>query len=291
MKSNISMKQLQAIESVARLGSFTQAAKELGISQPSVSNLIYSLEKQFKCRMFDRSGSEITPTHMLEDIRGQIKAIIALKDELEHHLVGERDLEMGKFNIGYTTYQLSMPIISEFVHRFPGVNVTARAMASDDLLKLLFRGEFDVTFITGREIPAGLEGTKIAPAKIGLIVPDDHTLASRKSLTWKDVDGLDLVQREPSSGTRKTFEAAAKVAGIKVKTKLGLGSWGSIMELVRSGVGIGVGFEREFVKEVNLTFLPIEDKNLEVHHFVVCLPAMRHTSSVKQFFQISLESL
>ena len=289
MKARISLKQLQALEAVARLGSFTQAARELGVSQPTVSNLVYALEQQYKCRLLDRSGAEVRPTPMFADIRGHVKAIIALQDVLDRHLSEGRDLQSGRFRIGYSTYQLAMPIVADFVQAHPGVEVTARALATNDLLPILFNGEFDVGFITSKEMPAGLEGMEIAPARIGLVMQADHPLARRGTLDWPEVATLELIQREPSSGTRRVFEAAARVANVRLTTKLGLGSWGSILALVKSGVGVGVGFASEFTAEDGLAFLPIEDRNLYATHFLVCLPAMRHTSAVERFFELAAQ--
>ena len=291
MNKTISMKQLQAVEAVARLGSFTEAARELGVSQPSISNLIYALEKQYKCRFFERNGATILSTDMLEGVRGQIKAIIALKDEVEQHLEAGRDLKAGSLQIGYTTYQLSMPVISTFVHRFPGVDVTARTMATDDLLPLLASGELDVGFITEPRVPDGMEWLKIAQSDIGLVLPQNHPLAAKGRVKWADLAGLDLIQREPSSGTRRTFEAAAAAVGTDICTKMALGSWGSIMAVVRAGVGVGVGFEREFEDEQGLAFLPIDEDGLQISHFLVCLTAMRQTSTVDQFFEVAAAGL
>lgn len=285
----ISLKQLQALEAVARLGSFTLAAKELRISQPSVSSLIHALERQFKCRMFDRSGNEIQPTATLEEVRGKVNAIVRLRDELEHQLTQNKDLEHGTLSVGYTTYQLAMPIISHFARAYPGIEVTARAMATNDLLPLLARGEFDVAFVTGNEAPADLHTVPIAPTRIGIIVPLDHPLAEQEAVQWRDIDRLALIQREPTSETRRSFEAAAKIARVRLNTLLGLGSWGSILVLVRSGLGVGVGFEREFSGEDGLAFLPIEDKNLQITHYLSCLPAMQQTAAVGAFLRIAVE--
>ena len=190
-------------------------------------------------------------------------------------------------NIGYTTHQLAMPIVSQFVRQFPGVEVTARAMATNDLIPLLNNGTFDVAFVTGNESPTGLHCVPIAPTRIGIIAPVDHPLAEKTTLDWSDIVGLELIQREPSSETRRSFEAAARIASVPLNTLLGLGSWGSIMTLVRSGLGVGVGFEREFVDEAGLVFLPIDDQNLKVTHYLTCLPAMRSTATVREFLRVA----
>ena len=289
MKGKISLKQLQAIEAVARLGSFTLAASELGVSQPTVSNLVYSLEQQYRCRLLDRSGSTITPTSALDKVRGDIKALIALRDSIDIQLLSGRDLHSGKFQIGYTTYQIAMPPIAEFVRAYPGVAVTARALASHDLLPLLYAGEFDVGFVTAKELPSDLDGVKIAETQIGLVVPDAHPLALTGTATWDEAAELKLIQREPSSSTRQIFDAAARLAQVNLSTVLGLGSWGSIRTLVKSGAGVGVAFAQECQGEAGVKFVPIQDNNLTAYHFLACLPAMRNTSAVDRFFRIAIE--
>ncbi|KIC07466.1 hypothetical protein RA19_23890 [Leisingera sp. ANG-M1] len=286
MKTKISLKQLQALEAVARLGSFTLAAKELEVSQPTVSNLIYALEQQYQCRLLDRSGGAISPTPVLNKIRGDVKALIALKDSIDSQLSADRDLRAGRFQIGYSTYQVAMPLISEFVREFPGVETTARAMASHDLLPLLYAGEFDVGFFTAKELPPDLTGVKVAETRIGLVVPDAHPLAEAGVATWRDVAPLKLIQREPTSSTRQIFEAAAQLSRTTLTTILGLGSWGSIRTLIRSGAGVGTAFKQECEGEPGVVFVPIEDKNLIANQFLGCLPAMRQTSAVEQIFRI-----
>ncbi|MBO9410946.1 MULTISPECIES: LysR substrate-binding domain-containing protein [unclassified Ruegeria] len=287
MKSKISLKQLQALESVVRLGSFTLAAKELGVSQPTVSNLVNSLEQHYQCRLLDRSGSVISSTPLLNSIRGDIKALIALRNDIDDRLTAARNLHSGTFQIGYSTYQIAMPFISEFVRAFPAVDVTARALASHDLLPLLYTGEFDVGLITAKELPSDLSGKEISETRIGLVVPKDHALADNGPVSWAEVASLKLIQREPSSSTRQIFDAAAQVARVKLTTILGLGSWGSIRTLVTTGVGVGVAFAQECQNEPGVAFVPVADKNLTARHFLACLPAMRHTSAVSNFFRIA----
>jgi len=286
MKSAISLKQLQALEQVVTLGSFTDAAKALGVSQPTVSNLVNALERHYRCKLLDRSGPEIRPTRLLEDVFSQVKAISALSDELDAILSAARDLDSGALNIGYSTYQLAIPFLASFVTGYPKVRVNARAMATHDLLPLMRSGALELGFITTKELPDGFEGIVVAPARVGLVMPADHPLAAKPALRWPDLKGVALLQREPTSGTRRVFEASAKVANVQLNTVLGLGSWGSILLLVRSGVGIGVGFETEFTDEPGLVFRPIDDRNLHAFHFLACPRAIRQTSVVDRFFEV-----
>ena len=289
-KPTTTFKQLQAVEAVARLGSFTLAAKELGISQPSVSNFVVAMERQMGCKLLVRRGSDVQTTDLFDEIRPQLRALIALKTEIDQTLQDRSNLRSGSLWIGYSTYQLAMVTISSFIRQYPNITVTARALATHDLLPLLLTGALDVGYITEREIPDGLEGQTIAELKIGLILPSTHPLAEKVTARWEDVEGLDLIQREPNSGTRRLFDAAAKTVGCRTKTILGLGSWGSILTLVRQGAGIGVAFDRELTQETDLTFLPIEDPNLAARHYLVWLPSMEHTAAVRNFLKIAKAS-
>lgn len=292
MPSNVepSIRQLRALEAVARTQSFTVAAEELGVSQPTVSNLIVALERQTESRFLRRINNRIEPTELFETIRPQIKALLALKTEVDLEIGNRQALTAGSFWVGYSTYQIAMLPIAKFIKAHPKVTLNARAMASQDLLSLLRLGELDVAFVTARSPLEDLYCQKVASFRIGIVTQRTGPLADVERLSWQDVCKLRLIQREPNAGTRQIFESAAQKAGITPDTVLGLGSWGSITSLVRAGVGEGVGFESELMAvDRDLKFLPIEDETLSAHQYLVALPAMASSANVRQFYEIAKE--
>lgn len=286
---SLSLRQLHAVEATIREGSFTDAAKALGVSQPTVSNLVVAAETQFGCKLVLRDGPRVMPAPMYARIRGQVVALLSLSEEVENTLRAHRDLDKTQLRLGYTTYQIAMRFVSDFAQRFPGVDLTARALATHDLIPLLMSGDLDVGFITAQECPTELEGLLVAPMRVGMVIPEDHALAGRDLLNWADIAGEALLQREQSSGSRRIFEAAAGVANAPIRTVLGLGSWGSIASLVRSGVGLGVALEVECADHEDLTFVPINDPNLRANHYLVAIPAMMNVAPVRAFFDCALE--
>lgn len=286
----LSLKQLHAIEETLRAKSYTEAARQLGVSQPTVSNLVLSAEKQFGCRLIARENGELSPTSHYRAIRARVIAMLALSEEIEAALAGHRDLSEAKLRIGYSTYQVAMPFIARYARHYPGVDLTARALASHDLLPLLQTGALDIGFVTARECPPDLDGELISATRIGVVVPDDHPLAGKAQLDWSDLKGHKLIQREPSAATRRLFEAAAGIANATPETILGLGSWGSIASLVCDGIGLGVALDVECQQEPGLLFKPINDPNLRASQYLVCLPAMRHTAPLRAFFNLASTS-
>lgn len=283
IKNPLSLSQLRALEAVVRRGSFSAAAKEIGVSQPSISNHVHGLENRFKTRLIAKSGYTVSATPALEALLPKIRAILALTSDLESELLHQKQLGAGELRIGYSTYQLAIPRISAFMARHPEISIEARALATSDILDLFDNGDIDIGFVTGREIPAGLEGELLVQTRIVIAARADHPLASKGVVSWKDLETLPLLQRESSSGTRKMFEAAATVAGIKPKTILALGSWGSIATLIRSGIGVGIAMEAEITDRDGCVAIPIDSPSLVANHYVVWQKDMAGVAAIEAF--------
>lgn len=288
--ASLSLKQIHALEATARLGGFSQAAAELGVSQPSVSNLVHAAETRFGCRLLTREHGQVAPTPLLRALLPRLRAITVLSAEIARELQDRVALRSGQFKVGYSTYRFAMPILAAFIRDHPGLAVTARAMASHDLLPLLRAGELDVAFITAQSAPEGLESLLVRRSRVVAAVPVDHPLAARDGLRWADLDGAPLIQREESSGTRRLFEAAAARAGITLRTVLALGSWGSMREMALGGVGVAIVMEGEAPDDPALRILPLDEAGLEIAHFLTCLPEMRMTAAVGQFFAVAADA-
>jgi len=283
LQNTLSLGQLRALEAVVRTGSFSAAAKEIGVSQPSISNHVQGLETRYKTKLLAKSGYSVSATPALQSLLPKIRAVLALVGDVETELSQKRALASGELRIGYSTYQLAIPKISAFMARHPEIAIEARALATQDILDLFDDGEIDIGFITGREIPAGLDGELMVKTRIVIAALPDHPLVQKGGATWNDVAGLSLLQREGSSGTRRIFEAAATVAGIKQRTVLALGSWGSIATLIRSGVGVGIAMEAEITERDGIVAVQIDDPSLVANHYVVWQKNMEKVAAVEAF--------
>lgn len=287
----LSINQMRAVEAVVRTGSFSVAAKELGISQPSVSNHLSALERHYNVQLVHRNGRKAEPTDACREVLSHIRSVLAMTDEIENALEGRRRLQSGSLRLGYSTYQFAMPILSSFMSRFPDVEIEARAMASHDLTPLLQDGIFDVVMITSKSKPKGVESIKMCTERVALVVPDGHPLLEMEKVVWQDVESYPLIQREKSSETRRVFEKAAQIAGVQLHTVLALGSWGSIVSSVHSGLGVGVTMGGEVGPSDRLNKIFIEDPELYLSHYIVCLPEMRAVAAINAVFDVVRNSI
>lgn len=283
----LSLGQLRAIDAVVTNRNFSDAAKALGISQPAVSNHVNSVEGHFRTRLFDRRGYVAVPTPELEALLPRLRTVLMLMDELENSLEKQRSLVVGQLRVGYSTYQTAVPILTRFMQDNPGVKVEARAMASHDLLQGLENGDLDVGCMTAKEVPAHLSGVLLRKMKVVLAVPRGHPMAATGKINFSELNGVPLIQREVTSATRRIFEAAARLARVELNTILAVGSWGTISEMVRTGLGVGVGLDAE-VTATGLVPVEITDAPMSASQFVVHLPERKMISAVQAFMTTTL---
>lgn len=287
----LSLNQMRALEAVVRTGSFSAAAKELGISQPSVSNHLSTLEKHYNVHLIHRFGRNAEPTDACRELLPRIRVVLSMSEEIEQALEGRVRLQRGALRLGYTAFQFAMPVLSDFMAQFPKVDVEAHSMASDDCLPLLQDGTIDVAFITVAEAPSGLHALSLGTDQIVMVAPPDHPISKKKSVSWDDLSRYAFIQRDPGSQTGRLFEGAASQAGIQPKTLLTLGSWGAVVASLHAGMGVGVAMRGEITPSDQLVAVPIGASDLTLTHFLVCLPEMKHSAPVAAIFRAAQDHI
>ncbi|MCV6596913.1 MAG: LysR substrate-binding domain-containing protein [Mangrovicoccus sp.] len=280
----LTLSQLRSLEALLRKRSFSGAAADLGISQPSVSNNIKALEEFCAAPLLIRHGQKLEPSDLSKALIPKLRALVTLSTEIEHQMLAARELEQGLLRIGYTTYQYAIPILSRFAKTHPSMRIEASSMASADLLKQLSMGEIDVAFVTGQTAPKGLVSHEIIHTEIVLVLPERHPLAKAREVGWAELSELQILRRERSSATRQIFDAAAKRAGVHLERALDLGSWGSLRAAVVAGLGGCLALREEIEDADGLAVLRIRDPNLWAKHFLVCAPEMRKLAMVDGVF-------
>jgi len=282
-KKRLSLSQLRAIEAVALRQNFSDAAGLLGLSQPSVSNHVKAVERGFGVQLFERRGHNAEQSFELQRLLPKLRTILTLVDEFEAEMESGKTLKTGRLRLGYSTYQIAVPILTRFMKHFPNVQVEARSMASTDLVGRLENGDLDVACITAREMPGQMSGLWLRDMAIVLAVPEGHPFAKKGTVSLKDLEGQPLIQREVTSNTRKLFEARAALERVALTTVLAVGSWGSITEMVRAGVGIGVGLDVEVDRSSEIVRVEIDSKALTASQFLVHLPERSVVAAVQAF--------
>lgn len=245
--SFMTLHQLRVFITVAKLGSFTQAARSLHIVQPAVSNDVKALEKELGIKFFQRFGNKFRLTTAGEMLLREAEEVVARADGLKDKVDEIKGLKKGKISVGGSAIAAAtfLPeIVQRFKKEYPGVNITFIMQGSDDLEKKLLAGELDVA-ITGRAPQSSLIiAEPYHDEEVVTIASPSHPL-SRKRLV-----SLELLAKEPLITTPKGYAIREMVErrfaekGFLFAVALEVEVQAGIRDAVKSAVAssLGIGF-------------------------------------------------
>lgn len=234
--------------------SFSEAAKHLHVTQPTISHHIKSLERDLDVELFVRSGRYIKLTEAGRLLLPWARKLIRQSIEIQDMMTSLQQTAVGHLRIACSTtagkYILPQ-LAARFRKRCPGIQVSILRCTPEHIVPRLLEGEANLGVIS-HEIPAeeGLEYQAFLEDSITLIVPQDHPWSRLPFVEPEALLGEPLIIREPTSGTRRVMRAELAKFDITVDDLnifLELGSAEAIVRTVAAGFGIS--FVSELVAE------------------------------------------
>jgi DNA-binding transcriptional LysR family regulator len=274
----VDLRHLLTLRTVVDKGSFSQAAEELEISQPAVSFQIRSLEDRLGHRLLDRSGRRVTLTEPGEVAYRYARRIIGLEAELEREMGEIGSKVAGRLVIGSSTGpgEVLLPRLLGAFHRVhPDVRVSLVVSDTQTVCERVLDDELELGVVGAARPHRGLVFEPFVRDELVAIVPPDHPLASRDSVTLEELVAEPMLLQQEGSGVRSVVEAAMREGGLRdrdLHVAMELGLQQSVKAAVLDGYGITVisrlAVERE-VAEGGLVALKLEGPGLERHFFAV----------------------
>ena len=241
----IDLMRLKAFIFAAESLSFSEAAKQLHITQPTVSHHIKTLEKTLSVELFTRSGHTLKLTeagrlllpfaHDLVHQANEVQEMMAsLQQEIVGHLRIACSTTAGKF--------ILPQLAARFCRRFPGIKVSILACTPQHVIPQLLEGEANLAVVSSYDLCRdGLECQEFFNDIITLIAPSDHPWARRQSIEPADLLEESMIIREPTSGTRRvllTELAKHDITYEDLIIYLELGNAEAIVRTVEAGFGV-----------------------------------------------------
>ena len=236
------LRQLEVFESIARLGSFTRAAEELFLTQPTVSMQIKKLTDAVGLTLFEQVGKKMYLTDAGRELHQTCRDIFERLAQFEMVASDMKGLKAGKLRLAVvTTAKYFAPrLLGMFCQRYPGVEVSLKVSNRERVLERLADNQDDL-YILGQP-PEEVDAVAQAFLENPLVVlaPVNHPLANKKRLPLKLIAEEPFLSREPGSGTRIATERIFSEQGLKLKIRMELGSNEAIKQAIIGGLGISV---------------------------------------------------
>jgi DNA-binding transcriptional LysR family regulator len=256
----VSMRQLQVFEAVARLLSYTRAAEELFLSQPTVSMQIKKLETDIGLPLTEQIGKKISLTEAGSALYQTSQDILGTLGRFEMQIDDQKGLHTGQLRIAVvTTANYFAPrLIGKFTQDYPGINVSLDVGNREHILDRMSHNMDDL-YLIGKPPQSGeLDFQPYLENPMVVVAPVDHKLAGEKSIPLSLIADEQFIIREPGSGTRIAVEQLFAEAGYSLNVRMELGSNESIKQGISGGLGIAV-ISRHTLTSGDLTELTILD--------------------------------
>ena len=285
--SQLTIAQIRAVEAVARLGSFTRAADDLGISQPAVSTQVRAVEDLCSQRLFIRSGGTVAVAPGAGAILARIRVALSGIEDLERQITGTASLAIGSLSLGFSVHRIIMPIMRRFVELHPSVALRARSASSDELIAAIDSGALDVAAVTWRDADPRYASLQISRRGFVIYGRKGHPLCRNGELNLRKLAGVPMVLWNRGSHTRQIFESEANRAGTAVLGALEVGSWDAAFAATAAGIGLGVALEGEVEPDQQVDVCRLVGGNFDAGQYLICLPEFRNFAAVAELFAIA----
>ena len=238
----ISLRQLQVFEAVARLLSYTRAAEELFLTQPTVSMQIKKLETDIGMALTEQVGRQISLTEAGLAMQSASHEILSTLGRLEMQIDDQKGLHSGQLRIAVvTTANYFAPrLLGKFCQDYPNINVTLEVTNREHILERMIQNMDDLYLIGQPPESNQLEFKPYLPNPLVLIAPGKHKLAGKKNIPIAEIAQEAFIIREKGSGTRIATEQLFEKAGHNINVRMELGNNESIKQGVSGGLGLSV---------------------------------------------------
>lgn len=236
------LKQLQLLEAVARLGSYTRAAEEANLTQPAVSLQLKGLEERVGLPLFEQVGRTLTLTDVGEVLVRRCRNIKEELESLEAEIAELKGLKRGRLRIStVTTVNYFSPgLMRIFCERHPGISVAMGVANRQELLCDLADNSVDMAIMGRPPEDKDLQAEPFLDNPLVIVAPPDHPLAKRKSVSIDLLADQVFLLREPGSGTRDAMERFFAQHGVTVKTSIEVSGSEALKQSVQAGLGLAL---------------------------------------------------
>lgn len=238
---NVTLRQLRAFRAVAEAGSFTDAAKQLHLTQAALSSLVKELEGIIGIRLFDRStrstklssaGADFFPlaVKVLEDLDYALASTVQLQE-----------MKRGNVRVAstplYSSYLLPQ-VVADFKLQFPGVNVHLLDSLNEDVLFRLTSGEADLAVAPRRNNDLEVEEELLFNDTFEVVCPFGHPLDELQVATWEQILEFPFIAMTKGYLARLQLDLASYSSSLNLQPAYEVAFLTTALAMVKAGLGV-----------------------------------------------------
>jgi len=285
---NATLHQLRVFEAVARHSSFTRAAEELFLTQPTVSMQVKQLSKAVGMPLFEQVGKRLFLTEAGKELYQTCREVFERMSQFETAIANLKGLKQGTLRLAVvTTAKYVIPrLMGPFCQRYPGVDVSITVTNHERIVESIAENRDDLYILSQPPEDIDVAIHPFLENPLVVLANRNHPLAQEKNIPLKRLTEEQFIMREPGSGTRRSVQSLFEEQGLELKVKLDLGSNEAIKQAIAGGLGISVLSIHTLAlegKDSPLAILDAENFPIEKMWYIV-YPSGKQLSIIAQTF-------
>lgn len=285
---NITLHQLQLFRAVAKHLSYTRAAEELFLAQPTVSMQIKQLTRVVGIPLFEQLGKRLYMTAAGHELLETCEAIFERLSHFEMSIADLQGLKKGRLKLAVVTSAkyFTPRLLGPFCQRYPQIEVSLKVTNRGRVLERLAQNADDLYILANPPDNPEVEARPFLKDALVVLAPSDHPLACKRNIPLECLAREPFLVREVGSGTRLMVQHFFESHGVPLTVKMEISSSEAIKQAVIGGLGISVLSQHCLALEVAtglIAVLDVQGFPLE-RHWNVVYPQGRSLSVLARTF-------
>lgn len=226
---------------VARCGSLSNAAKELYVSQPAVSQSMHRLEYILGCKLFTRTSRGVALTNEGKILYSYADKAISLIDSAENKIISMRTLQTGCLTIGASDTLCQYYLLNhleEFHKCYPDLRLQVINRTTPETVDLVKTGKVDIALVNLPVLDKALTVRECLKVHDVFVASSHFSDMADRKISWNELASKPLILLEKASNSRKYIDSFAERHGIILHPEIELGAHALLIEFARIGLGI-----------------------------------------------------
>jgi LysR family transcriptional regulator, hydrogen peroxide-inducible genes activator len=250
---------------VADKGSFTRAAQQAHVSQPTLSHQIRKLETELGVRLLDRLGRTVQLTELGRIFLPRAQAILRDLEAARSDVVDRKTAVSGPLSVGVipTIAPYFLPsVLAAFSRKYPETRVTVAEEITPLLLERLRKGTMDVAILALplRHRGGDFRTSTLLQERLYAVLPAHHALARHDAVSLDELQDDSFLLLRDGHCFRETAVAACKRANVSPKISFESGQFSSILSMVSAGLGVSIVPAMAVEKRPGCRYVPLADE-------------------------------
>ncbi len=291
---HVSLRQMQIFEAVVRLGSYTRAAEELHLSQPTVSMQVKKLCETIGYPLIEKLGNQLHTTDIGKEVYASTQEVLGSMAALGESTAALGGVVKGPLRMAViTTAKYFMPhLLGAFINQYPEVQPILKVTNRLRVLERLQSNEDDLLIMGQVPEDLSVEAHPFVDNELVVVAAPNHPLTKCKSISLEQLSHERFLVRESGSGTRLAVDRLFAEQGLKIKPYMDLGSSEAIKQAVMAGLGISVLSKHNLRLELagnHITILDVDGFPLFYRWYAVHLKGKKLSLAARTFLDFLLQ--